>query len=103
MDHFGHEIFAPAPNGELQIAADHRLNLRDRSETLLGGRVIRGQRDDSFRAVPIHESLRRVDVNYSAVLDDGYAIAQPLRLLHQMSGQKNRLAALADASPQFPD
>ena len=73
------------------------------SKAFLGRGVIGGQDDGSFRAMPINKSLRSVDVDNSAVLDDCHAVAQALRFLHQMSGQKDRLAALANAAHQFPD
>jgi hypothetical protein len=37
------------------------------------------------------------------LLDDSHPVAQPLGLLHQMSGHKDRLAAVADAAHQVPD
>ena len=37
------------------------------------------------------------------MLDDGDAVAQPLRLLHQVRGQEHGLAARADAADQLPD
>src|SRR5580692_3224777 len=49
------------------------------------------------------EALRRIDVDDPSMLDDGYAVAQTFGFLHQMSGQKDGLAALADAAHQIPD
>src|ERR1700693_3334250 len=103
VDHFGHQIIAAAANRELQIAAHHRLNSRNCSKAFLGRRVTGGQDDDSFRAVPINESLWSVDVDNSAAFDDCYAIAQSLRFLHEMSCQEDCLAALANPAHQFPD
>ena len=39
----------------------------------------------------------------AAVLDNGHTIAQPLGFLHQVCGQENGLAAVADAAHQVPD
>ncbi len=53
--------------------------------------------------MPADEARRCVDVDDAAVVDDGDAIAQPLCLLHEVSGHEDRLAALADAAHQVPD
>ena len=51
----------------------------------------------------VDQPLRGIDVDDASVLDDGDAIAQPLRLLHQVRGQEHGLAARADAAHQLPD
>src|ERR1035438_4954176 len=53
--------------------------------------------------MPPHQFLRAADVNNLSVLDDRHPIAQPLGLLHQMSGHKDRLTAVTDAAHEFPD
>src|ERR1700727_491989 len=103
MNHFGHEIVAPATNRELGIAADHRLDSRNRSKAFFSARVVRGEYDSTLGTVPLYQALRSVDVNDAAVLDDGYPIAQTFGLLHEMGGQKNRFAALANATHQIPN
>ncbi len=103
MNHLGHEIVSPAPNGELRVGASYRLNLRDGPKALYRGEVVGGEHDSALRAVPVHEALRRVDVDDASVFDDRYPVAQAFGLLHEMSGQKNRLPALADAAHQVPD
>ena len=86
MNHRGDEIVAPTPNRELRVAADYRLDSRDRSKALFRGSVVRGKDDGSFGAVPINEVLRSVYVNDASVLDDCYSIAQSFSLLHEMRG-----------------
>src|ERR1700722_12801666 len=103
MDHFGHQIVAAAANRKLQIAAHHRLNSRNRAKTFLGCRVTGGQDDGAFGAMPIDKSLWSVDVDNSAAFDDCNAVAQALCFFHQMSCQKDGLAALANTAYQFPD
>ena len=51
----------------------------------------------------VDQPPRRVDVDDAAVLDDRNAIAQPLRLLHQVRGHEHGLAAGTDAAHQLPD
>jgi hypothetical protein len=53
--------------------------------------------------MPANEAIRGVDVDDPSVLHDGYAVAQPLGLFHQMGRQEHRLASLADAAHQIPD
>ena len=43
------------------------------------------------------------DVDDAAVLDDGDAVAEALGFLHQVGGQEDGLAAVADAAHQVPD
>src|SRR5271165_7043758 len=75
MNHLGDEIVACSANRELEVGADHRLYSRDRSKALLGVLVVCRKHDGSFRAVPVNEALRPVDVHDSSMLDDGYAVA----------------------------
>src|ERR1700722_15726103 len=103
VDHLGHQIVAAAANRKLQIATHHRLNSRNCAKAFLGRRVIGSQDDGSFGAMPINKSLRSVDVDNSAAFDDCNAVAQALRFFHQMSCQKDGLAAFANAAHQFPD
>src|SRR5580704_2603368 len=103
VDHFGYQIVAAAANSKLQIAAHDRINSRNCSKAFLGGWVAGCQDDGAFRAVAINESLWSVDVDNSAAFDYCNAVAEALRFLHQMSCQKDGLAALADAAHQFPD
>src|ERR1700693_2236664 len=62
-----------------------------------------GENYGSLGTVAVDELGWSVDVDDAAVLDDGYAIAQALGLLHQMSGKKNGLAVLADISDEIPN
>src|SRR5579872_63321 len=103
MNHFGDKIISPAANRELRVAADYRLDSRDRSKALFSASVVRAKNDGSLGAVPLHEVLRSVYVDNAPVLDDGYPIAQAFGLLHEMSGQENRLAALTNAAHQVPN
>src|SRR5580704_17633516 len=103
MNHLGHQIIAAAPNGESRIRAHHCLNPRDRAKALFRDRILRGEHDRSFRTMPVHQVLRPVDVDDASVFDHGYAVAQPSGILHQMSGLKYGLAALADVAHQIPD
>ena len=53
--------------------------------------------------MPPHQFPRAADVDDLSVLDHRYPVAQPLGLLHQMSGHEDRLTAVADAAHQLPD
>jgi hypothetical protein len=75
----------------------------DRSKALFSGSVVGAKDGGSLGAMPLYEVLRSVYVDNASVLDDGYPIAQAFRLLHEMSGQKKGLAALANAPHQVPD
>src|ERR1700728_304051 len=103
MNHLSDEIVALTTNGELRVAADHRLDTRDGSKELFGGSVVRAKDDCSLGAVSLHEVLRSVYVDNASVLDDGHPIAQAFGLLHEMSSQENGLAALANAAHQIPN
>src|ERR1700733_89028 len=103
MNHFGHQIIAAPANRELRVAARNRFHARDRSEALFSRRMVAREYHSSLGAVTIDEILWPVDVDDASVLDDRYAVAQSFGLFHEMSGQENRLAALADAAHQFPD
>src|SRR5256886_11744383 len=65
--------------------------------------VVRSENHGSLRAVSVDELLRPVDVDDPSMLDDCYPVTQPFGLFHQMSGQKDCLAAGADAAHQIPD
>src|ERR1700720_71934 len=103
MNHPGDQVVAPAANGELRVRAHYRLDSRNCAKAVFSEWVGRSESDGSFRTVSADEPRRRVHVDDPPVLDDGYPVAQPLGLLHQMSGQENGLAALADAPHQVPD
>ncbi len=103
MNQFGHQVVAPAVNGESQIRAAHLFNSWDCPKALFSKRVFRRENDCSLRAVSSDEPLRSVDVDDPSVLDDCYPVAQPFGLLHQMCGQKNCLTTLANAAHQVPD
>src|SRR5258708_28006716 len=103
MNHRGDEIVAPTPNRVLRVAADYLIDPRDRSKALFSGPIVRGKHDRSFRAVPIHEVRRSVYVDNASVLDDCHSIAQSFSFFHEMSGQENSLAALANAAYQVPN
>src|SRR5580700_7332615 len=103
MNHFGHQVVAAATNGELEFRAGHRLNSWDGSKALFGGGIAGGENDGSLRAVPVAQPLRLVDVDDPSVLDDCHPLAQPLGFLHQMSGQKDGLAAIAHAAHEIPN
>src|SRR5579863_796593 len=102
MNYLGDQIVAPAPNGELRVAADYCVDSRNRSKALCRAPVACGEDDGSLRAMPVHQALRRVDIDDASVFDDCHPVAQPLGFFHEMSGQENRLAALADAAHQVP-
>src|SRR5580693_8507564 len=103
MNYLGDEIVTSASNRELRVAARYGLDSRDSSKVLSSGSIVCGEDDGSLRAVPTHQVFRSVDVDDAPVFDDGYPVAQPFGLFHEMSGQENRLAAVADAPHQLPD
>src|SRR5258708_33376069 len=80
-----------------------RVRWRGGLKALVRAGVVRGKYDGALRAVSADELLRLVDVDDPSALDDCYPVAQPFGLLHQMSGQKDRLAALANTTHQVPD
>ena len=47
--------------------------------------------------------VRRVDVDDAAVFDDGDAVAEALGFFHQMRGEEDGFAAVADAADEVPD
>src|SRR5712671_4184497 len=111
MNYFGGEIVAVAANREVRVVErlagrvvrNDRLDTRDGSKTLRGIWIVGGEDDASFGAVPVHQTCRAVDVNDASVFDDRDPVTQSLGLLHQMSGQENGLAAVADAAHEIPD
>src|ERR1700675_4608666 len=103
MNNLGHEVVARTANGELAVGAGHRLHSGNLPKALRGGRVVRSENDGSLRAVSGDKPFRLIDVDNPSVLHDGYPVTQPLRLLHQMSRQKDSLASFADAADQIPD
>src|SRR5687767_15228898 len=58
--------------------------------------------DHFRRAEPGDQFLRRADGDDAAVVDDGHAIAQKLRLLHVMCRHQNRAAARTELIEQPP-
>src|SRR6188768_585769 len=53
--------------------------------------------------MPPHETRRRADVDHAPALDDGYAVAEALGLLHEVSREQDGLAARANFSHEIPD
>src|SRR6516164_3922602 len=102
-NHLGHEVISGTANREAEILARDGLKSWNRSKTFLGGWVVRREHHGSLRAVPLDQRLRCADVDDPAMLDDGHAVAQALGFFHEMRGQANRLATLADAADQLPD
>src|SRR5215472_14474184 len=98
MNDLRHKIVAAAADGELRTTTDYRLNSWDCTETLSRDRSFRSEDDGSLRAVPVNQAFWPVDVHAPPVLNDRNPIAQSLALLHQMTGQKNCLAALTDTT-----
>src|SRR5579862_2287480 len=103
LNHFTDEIVPPPANRKLRVGADHRFDSRNSAKALPGASILRREDDGSLRAVPLHQAIRRVDIDDASVFDDGNAVAQPLGLLHEMSRQENCLATFADAAHQLPD
>src|SRR5690349_16438975 len=83
--------------------ADHFAHRLQFAQPLCRTRVARLEDDRAFRTVPIDQRPRRPDVDDPAVVDDRHAIAQPLRLLHEMRRQEDGLAAVTDATYEVPD
>src|SRR5215467_2438494 len=103
LDYLAHEVVSPPLNRELGALVHHRLHAWDRVQTFFGERVVGDQDDRSRGTMPPHQFLRPANVDNLPVLDDRHAVAQPLGLLHQMRGHKDRLAVIADAAHQVPD
>jgi hypothetical protein len=103
MNYLGDKIVASTPNRELRVAAEYRLDSRDGLKAISSSQVVRGEDNGSLRAVPVDEVRRLVDVDDASVFDDCYPVAQSFSLLHEMSGQEDCFAALADAAYQVPD
>ena len=98
------EVFALAPDGDFVVV---RVTLVDAAES-------RRNASSSVSAFVVTTTVRsgqcrltrrdgRIDVHHAAMIDDRDAIAQPLRLFHQMRRQEHGLAAGADAAHQIPD
>src|SRR5260370_39685900 len=77
MNHLGHQVVAPAVNGESKVSAVHRFNSGDRPKAFFSNRVVRGEHNGSLRAVPLDQLIRTVDVDDPSMLDDCYPVAQP--------------------------
>src|SRR5882724_11241979 len=69
MNHLGHQVIAPAANGESRVRAVHRFNSGDRPKALFSDRVVRGENDGSLRAVAVDELIRTVNVDDPSMLD----------------------------------
>src|SRR5260370_19867105 len=96
-------VSTPA-NHQPRVLALDRLNLWNRSKAPLGGAVIRrGENHRPLGAMPPHEFSGGVDIDNTAMVHDSDAVAQPLRFLHEMSGQEYRGPAIADAPHEVPD
>src|SRR5258708_1654842 len=103
LDHVGDEILTLPPDGVAQILFRDRHDARNRVEPRLRIDVGRRQQDGPFGTVPGDERRRRIDVHDSSVVDDGDAVAEALRLLHQMRRHEDGLAAIANAADEIPD
>ncbi len=84
------------------VSAD-RIDLGNHPELYFGGWLRRGDDDRLLRRMPSNQLLGRPDVDDPSSIDDGDAIAQSLRLFHQVRRQEHGLAARADTAHQFPD
>src|SRR5262245_25777264 len=103
VDHVRHQVVAAAANRHPRSLAAHRVHLRHRLEPIASLGVLGDNDDASFGAMTAHQRGRRSDIDDAAVVDDCDTVAQALGLLHQMRGQKHRLAAIADAAHEIPD
>src|SRR5437016_7950589 len=103
MNDLGDQVIAAAANGESRVSPGYGLHSRDRPKALFSERIGCRENDGPFSAMPVDKAFRPVDVDDPSMLDDCYPVAQPFGFLHQMRGQKDRLAALADAAHQIPD
>src|SRR5688500_7930518 len=59
--------------------------------------------DTAFRTVSVDELRRGSHLDHAAMLDDGHAIAEPFRLLHEVRREEDRAAPFPDVSHQLPD
>src|SRR5437899_430000 len=103
MNDLGDQVIAAAANGESRVSPGYGLHSRDRPKALFSERIGCRENDGPFSAMPVDKAFWPVDVDDPSMLDDCYPVAQPFGFLHQMRGQKDRLAALADAAHQIPD
>jgi len=62
-----------------------------------------GHDDGLFGAMCPHQFPGCAHVDDMATVDDRDTVAEPLRFLHQMSGEQDGLAALTDAAHHLPD
>ena len=79
MDDLGHEIIPAAANRDVHPLAAHRVDVRNRSKALYGGRIFGGHKDRSLGAVPPHELVGRSDVDDATVVDDRHPVAEAFR------------------------
>ena len=98
MNHLGDQIVAMPTNRKRRVVTNNRLDSRNRPKTLGSASFPGGEDDGSLWAVPVHQALGLVHVDDASVFDDCYPVAQPLGLLHEVSSQENRLAALTNAA-----
>src|SRR6185312_1307713 len=100
LDDVGHEPVPDAADREAIVVPLHDADAR---EAITGVRIARPERHAPLGAVPVHEPLRRVDVDDAAALDHRNAVAQTLGLFHQVGREKDGLAALANPADELPD
>ena len=96
---------SPSPRIVCVASAARRLTARTagRSHPLGDALGIAREHDAALRAVLADQRGRRAHFDQPAVLDDGDAVAQPLRLLHQVRGEEHRRAAVPDVRDESPD
>src|SRR6476469_1956510 len=103
LDHVRDEAVAPTSNRDGAVLLADLLDARELSKPLGGRRIVSREDHGPIRTMPRDQAGRRVDIDDPSVVDDRDPVAQALGLLHQVCGQKDRLAARSDTADQLPD
>src|SRR5688572_27449392 len=102
VDDMGYQIISGSLNSDPRTVHRDGLDVRNRPKAIARAAIVGRHDDRPLGTVPGNQPLGTVDFDDFAALDDRHAIAEPLGLFHQMRGQKDRLAARADAAHQVP-
>ena len=102
-DHFSHEIVPEPADGNPSVACNDLLDSWNAAKNLLGIGIIGLDDYRALGTMTADEILGRINVSNATSLDDRHPVAELLRLLHQVRGEKHSLSALPDASHQLPD
>src|SRR5215208_5004597 len=86
-NHVGDQVFTRAANRVARSTDRDLVDARQRLKLLRRPPIVGDEHDGPLGCVPRDQPFGTVDVDHPPVLDDRHAIAQPLRLFHQVRGE----------------